>query len=232
VGIQKRFIAFLIIIAALAACSSPKELEDPPIITSASYQHALYNGRPQPIEASAAKDDVPPFIITYFPSEEALLKNEGGSVEAPGEVGDYYVRIERPAGNGYGRGPNIKVEYHIQRALVTISAEDRQEFVYDGKPKPANASTDAPVELEIAYYAHNGTGQPLNAPPVNRGQYLALVSFAGNERYMAASKAINLIINHLPWRRGVHRAKRKGSDPLFGGDLRSARWAQQITDNS
>jgi hypothetical protein len=110
--------ALLFIIAALtAACSSQKELKDPPIITSASYQHTLYNGKAQAIEAKAAKDDTAPFIVTYFPSEEALLKNEGGSLEAPREVGDYYVRIERPAGNGYKQGRNITVEYHIQKAL-------------------------------------------------------------------------------------------------------------------
>jgi hypothetical protein len=114
-----RFNASIIIIAALTACSSQKELNDPPIITSASYQHTLYNGKPQPIEAKAAKDNTAPFIVTYFPSEEALLKNEGGSLEAPGEVGVYYARIERPAGNGYRRGPDIKVEYHIQKALRT-----------------------------------------------------------------------------------------------------------------
>jgi hypothetical protein len=183
--------------AALAGCSSERgaALEEAPIISSASYQHALYNGRPQPIEARAAKDNVPPFIITYFPSEEALLKNEGGSVEAPGEVGDYYARIERPAGNGYKQGQNIKVEYHIQRALVTINAESKQEFVYDGKPKSAVVSSDAPVELELVYYALNGGAeQPLDGPPVNLGQYKVLASFPGNSRYMGASTEIELVI--------------------------------------
>jgi hypothetical protein len=115
---MKKLPLLLVIAVLTASCSSQRELEDPPIITSASYQHTLYNGRPQPIDAQAAKDDVPPFIITYFPSEEALLKNEGGSFEVPSEVGDYYVRIERPAGNGYRQGPDIKVEYHIQKALI------------------------------------------------------------------------------------------------------------------
>jgi hypothetical protein len=192
-------------VLAAAGCLSQKEPEEPPIITSATYQHTLYNGRPQPIEAQAAKGDVPPFIITYFASEEALLKNEGGSAEVPGEVGDYFVRIERPGGNGYKQGPSIKVEYHIQRALIIINAEDRQEFVYDGKPKAAAASTDAPVELDIAYYTADGgsntaytnsntASKSLDGPPVNRGQYRALVSFAGNGRYMGASKEIELVI--------------------------------------
>jgi hypothetical protein len=176
--------------------------EDAPIITSATYQHTLYNGRSQPIEARAAKDDVPPFIITYFNSEDALLKNEGGSREVPSEVGDYYVRIERPSGNGYREGPAVKVEYHIQKALVVLGAEDRQEFVYDGTPKSAAVSIDAPVELGISYYAANagsnnvseGRGAALSGPPVNRGHYRVLVSFAGNAQYMGASKEIELVI--------------------------------------
>jgi hypothetical protein len=65
---MKRLPLLLIIAILAAACSSQKELADPPIITSASYQHTLYNGRPQPIDAQAAKDDAPPCIITYFPS--------------------------------------------------------------------------------------------------------------------------------------------------------------------
>jgi len=110
--------------AVLGACQSEKvpALEDPaadpPIITSASHQHTLYNGRSQPIEAQAAKDDVEPFVITYYHSEDALLRNEGGFSEAPVEVGTYFAKIERPAGKGYRAGPPVKVEYHIQKALV------------------------------------------------------------------------------------------------------------------
>jgi hypothetical protein len=114
---------FLVMIAGLlSACvgnSKAKiaELDDPPIITSASYQHTLYNGQRQPIDARAAKDDVPPLVITYFHSEENLLQNVGGTTEAPSDVGTYFAKIERPAGNGYREGPSIKVEYHIQKPL-------------------------------------------------------------------------------------------------------------------
>jgi hypothetical protein len=114
----------VLLLAVLGTCQSEEVSAlddpalDPPIITSASHQHTLYNGRPQPIEAQAAKDDVTPFVITYYYSEEALLRNEGGFSEAPVEVGTYFVKIERPAGNGYRAGPPVKVEYHIQKALV------------------------------------------------------------------------------------------------------------------
>ncbi|MDR2303763.1 MAG: hypothetical protein LBE10_04165 [Treponema sp.] len=185
----------VISLAVLTACSLQKEAEEAPIITSASYQHTLYNGKPQPIEAKAAKGDVPPFIITYFSSEEALLENKDGTTEAPREVGNYFIRIERPAGNGYRQGQSIKVEYHIQKALITISAEEKQEFAYDGKPKTAAASADLPVELNIEYYtAGSGNAAILDGPPVMRGQYRVLISFAGNEHYMGASKEIELVI--------------------------------------
>jgi len=63
---------------------------------------------------------LPPPVITYFRSEEDLHADRNGSSEPPVEVGDYYVRIRRPAGNGYKAGNDITVEYHIQKALVTI----------------------------------------------------------------------------------------------------------------
>jgi hypothetical protein len=114
------FLPIAVLLVVFGACQSEKvpTLEDPPIITSASYQHTLYNGKPQPIEARAAKEDVPPLIITYYLSEEALLRNEGGFSEAPSEIGTYFVKIERPSGSRYRAGPPVKVEYHIQKPLV------------------------------------------------------------------------------------------------------------------
>jgi hypothetical protein len=100
-------------IFAFAACQSKQA----PIITSASMQHTLYNGKEQPIEAKAAKDDIRPLEVTYFMSEEDLLADRNGTTQAPSEVGYYYVRIRRPAGNGYMAGRDITVEYHIQKAL-------------------------------------------------------------------------------------------------------------------
>jgi hypothetical protein len=198
-----------VLTAALSAflfftsCSTQKEQEEPPIITSATYQHTQYNGRNQPVEVNAAKDDVPPFVITYFTSEKNLEKDEGGLAEAPVDVGDYYVRIERPAGNGYKQGKNIKIEYHIQKAFISIIAEPVQRFVYDGKPKEAAARAEPPLDLAVNYFAagnsaaNNQTGngsQAPAAPPVERGQYRALISFSGNARYMGASKEIELRI--------------------------------------
>jgi hypothetical protein len=173
------------------ACSSKQALHDPPIITSATHQHTLYNGRGQPIEAKASKEGAPSPLITYFRSEDDLHADRNGSSEAPTEVGVYYVRIRRPAGNGYKAGKDITVEYHLQRALVTISAEARQEFAYDGKPKAVVFSVDQNIEPDVAYYR---TGALLNGPPVERGVYRAVISHTANTHYMGASKEIELVI--------------------------------------
>jgi hypothetical protein len=106
------------LLAAALSCTLQKKaaLLDPPIITSASYQHTLYNGRGQDIEAEAAKEDAPR-TVTYYTSAEDYETGANGFSEAPSAVGVYYARIRRPAGNGYREGPDIKVEYHIQKAL-------------------------------------------------------------------------------------------------------------------
>jgi hypothetical protein len=188
--------AALALAAAFAACTSRQALEDPPIITSATHQHTLYNGRGQPIEATAAKEGAPPVVITYFRSEEDLHADRNGSSEAPAEVGDYYVRIRRPAGNGYRAGKDITVEYHIQKALVTITAEARQEFAYNGNPKEVVFSVDQKVEPGVVYY-HSASamlGFPLSEPPAERGVYLAVISWTGDAHYMGASKEVELVI--------------------------------------
>jgi hypothetical protein len=169
------------------------DLADPPIITSATYQHTLYNGRPQAIEVRAAKEDAPPFVIRYFPSEAALYNDEGGVCEPPVDVGGYYVRIRRPAGNGYKAGPDIKVEYYIQKAFLPVSAAEQQEFSYDGAPKPACA--EAPVELSFRYYPAEAPQFPLHGPPVESGRYRVLVFYPGDSRYMSFSKELELIIS-------------------------------------
>jgi hypothetical protein len=186
-----RLILLIAIIVFVVSCKTPKELEDPPIITSATYQHTLYNGQPQPIDATAAKD-VSPFVITYFRSEDDLLNNSGGTAEVPREVGAYYARIERPAGKGYREGKPVKVEYYIQKTFVPIEAEPRQEFNYDGTPKAALVRS--PVTLAISYYNEAAPQVLLAGPPVERGRYRAAVSYPGDERYMGASRDIELVI--------------------------------------
>ncbi|MFP3040676.1 hypothetical protein LQZ19_02530 [Treponema primitia] len=210
----KRFaliISLTSIFLIAAACTGTKAIgsaaapEDPPIITSATYQHNLYNGKPQPIEAAAAKAGAAPFIITYYPSLEALEKDEGGTTETPSAVGDYYVRIERPAGNGYARGRDIPVEYHIQKAFVTITAEEKQTAVYDGQPKTVKAAADVPVDLVFTYFPSEtarrqgvaGNGQPSggsNQAPVEAGVYYVVVSFPGDRNYRDAAKDVELAI--------------------------------------
>ena len=195
---NKILTTFIVTVAALSftACTSRQALEDAPIITSATHQHTLYNGRGQPIEAVAAKEGAPSPVITYFRSEEDLHADRNGSSEPPAEVGNYYVRIRRPAGKGYRAGKDITVEYHIQKALVTITAGDRQEFAYDGSPKAIVFSVDQNVELDVAYYhaASAMRGFPLSEPPTERGVYRAVISWSGDAHYMGASKEVELAI--------------------------------------
>jgi hypothetical protein len=168
-------------------------LEEAPIITSATYQHTQYNGCGQAVEVIAAKDDAPPFIVTYFRSEADLEQNRDGSAEPPLEVGDYYARVERPAGNGYRQGNNIKIEYHIQKAFISVIAEPVQRFIYDGRHKEIIARTEPPVEppLVVSYFtAGDSSGKAFGSPPRERGQYRVTVVFPGNERYMGASTEI------------------------------------------
>jgi len=187
---------FAAIVLALAACTSKQALEDAPIITSATHQHTLYNGRGQPVEAIASKQGAPTPVITYFRSEEDLHADRNGSSFAPAEVGDYFVRIRRPAGNGYRAGNDITVEYHIQKALVTITAEDRQEFAYNGRPKAVVFSVDQSVEPGVEYYHAASTmrGFPFNEPPAERGVYRVLISWTGDAHYMGASKEVEMVI--------------------------------------
>jgi hypothetical protein len=193
-----RLVVSLLVILIINSCASRvSEPEEPPIITSATYQHTQYNGRGQPVEVRAAKDDVPPFVVTYFSSEENLERNENGTAEAPAEVGDYYVRVERPAGNGYKQGKRIKIEYHVQKAFIVITADPVQRFVYDGKPKEALVRAEPPVDLAASYFAagHLAAGSgALAAPPVEKGRYRVVIAFSGNARYMGASTEIELLI--------------------------------------
>jgi len=201
---QNKFYSFFclctVFVLAFAACTSKQALEDAPIITSATHQHTLYNGKRQPIEAIAAKEGAPPVVITYFRSEEDLHAGRNGSSEPPVEVGDYHVRVRRPAGNGYRAGNDITIEYHIQKVMVTITAEERQEFVYDGSPKAIVFSVDQNVEPGVVYYhaASHATpsmrGFPLSEPPTEPGVYLAAILWNGDAHHMGASKEVTLVI--------------------------------------
>jgi hypothetical protein len=191
---------FLVLVTCFAACRTRESLADElaaaPIITSATYQHTLYTGKSQPIDAKTARPGAS-LIITYFFSKDALERNEGGTREAPSAVGAYYTRIERPAGNGYAAGPDVAVEYYIQKAFVTIYTEEKQRAAYDGQPKSVSASADVPVPLDIRYYPAGDarkSGAPLNGPPTEAGVYHVTVSFPGDENYRPAAKDIEFSI--------------------------------------
>ena len=188
-------VSIAVSLAGVSCAAGKRGLADAPIITSATYQHTQYNGRNQPVEVKAAKEDAAPFVITYFRSEEDLERGVNGNVEPPAEVGDYYVRIERPEGNGYRLGNPIKIEYHVQKAFITIAAEPVQRFLYDGEPKEIKAAAEPPVDppLVFSYFAQGDTAA-LPSPPAEKGVYRVAAAFPGNERYLGASRDIALWI--------------------------------------
>jgi hypothetical protein len=185
-------IIFFIAVPLVFSCQREKEA---PIITSATYQHSQYNGQAQPVEVTTAAEDAPRPVITYFVSEADFERGVNGDSAAPESIGTYYVRIERPAGNGYKQGKPVKIEYNIQKAFISIVADPVQRSSYDGSPKAAVAVTE-PAEgppLEF-YYFDRDSGVPLAAPPAAKGSYLVNIVFPGSDRYMGASKEIELLI--------------------------------------
>jgi hypothetical protein len=191
--VKRLKIMFFITVSLFSSCLKEKEA---PIITSATYQHSQYNGRAQPVEVKTAKEDAPYPVITYFGSEIDFEQGFNGESSAPVDIGTYYVRIERPAGNGYKQGMPIKIEYNIQKAFISIIADPVQRFAYDGRPKEAVARTEPPEEppLEFSYFDTDSGVPPIAAPPAAKGNYRVNIVFHGNNRYMGASKEIELRI--------------------------------------
>ena len=181
-----------ITVPLLFSCLKEKEA---PIITSATYQHSQYNGQAQPVEVTMAAEDAMSPVITYFVSETDFEQGGNGERAAPEGIGTYYVRIERPAGNGYKQGSPVKIEYNIQKAFISIVADPVQRLVYDGSPKEAAAVTEPPEmpPLEFSYF-ENDSGVLLATPPSAKGSYRVNIVFHGNDRYMGASKEIELRI--------------------------------------
>jgi hypothetical protein len=194
----------------------PKTL---PPFTSPLYQETVYNGKPQPIEAAAASEDVPDMIAVYYPSEDARRIDDAGTLEAPVNAGVYYVKILRPGGNGYDRGEDVMAEYHINKAEVRIIADSRQSAAYNGDPKRVTASAEPPVPLSFSYYpapevretavrallepggdTRSGFSAALRGlrrverAPIEQGTYYAVVYFSGDENYNLAYKEIDFTI--------------------------------------
>jgi hypothetical protein len=198
----------------LVSCVSPGKAAVPvippeapgeaPPVTVPAYQEVFYNGEAQPIDTAGAGEAS--LRLTYFPSEESLLGGEGGSAEAPSEVGRYFVKVQQP-GEGFQEGRELVVEYRIQKAPVNIIARAVQEFRRDGREKPVAARADAPVPLTILYYDADRRGTQaqtrgpgaafslaLPGPPSAPGHYLVRISFPGDSHYLAALKDVQLII--------------------------------------
>jgi hypothetical protein len=199
----------------LFACASTTGgLKKAPDVEVPLRQSAVYSGESQPISIHISEEDAP-LVITYFDSLEALEQEKDAKSEAPVEGGLYYVRIERPEGNGYDAGDSLIVEYRIEPKEVYIIAEDRQEAIYDGNPKRIKAAADAPVPLSYSYFpnresmltvfrraevqSERRSNVPrgytrVERPPIEPGTYYVLVYYNGDRNYQSVSKEIGFTI--------------------------------------
>jgi hypothetical protein len=213
---------------SLAACktlgdesddgTTVESLKSAPEIVSPLYQEAIYNGRPQPIEAKAEIDA--PLQVIYYPSAAARWFDEDGYDYAPVETGVYYARIKRPSWNGYDRGEDVDVEYHIKKATVEIIADEGQNAAYNGDPKRVIASAEPDVPLSFSYYpnanvaraAIRALAQPdadtrsgisaalsglkrVERAPIEQGVYYVVVYFPGDDNYHLAYKEVKFTID-------------------------------------
>jgi hypothetical protein len=210
---------------SLAACKTldgddevvGEPLKPPPEIVSPLYQEAVYNGRPQPIEARADIDV--PLEVIYYPSPTARYFDEEGYDDAPVNAGVYYAKIRWPSRNGYAQGEDVDVEYHIKKATVEIIAEESQSAVYNGDPKRVTASAEPAVSLSFSYYpnadvagaAIRALAQPgtdtqsgvsvalrglkrVERSPIEQGIYYVVVYFSGDNNYYLAYRQIKFTI--------------------------------------
>jgi hypothetical protein len=205
-----RFILFWAVpVSLLPACLSGSAAKEPQFI-SELYQRAVYNGLPQPVEARFTVDISP--ALVYFNSMEDLEQNRGGFPRAPSDSGLYYVRVENPS--ALNDEAEIIIEYFIDRAPITIIAEEKQEALYNGDPKRIKAEADAPVQLSTSYFlnpeARSAASLPdtqaeqrsaalrgykrVERPPIEPGTYYVNVYYDGDKNYAPALKEIEFTI--------------------------------------
>ena len=203
----------LLLFFTVLCCRTTGGLQGTPGIISELYQSTVYTGDPQAPEVRTAKAGVP-LVLTYFEFLEELEKGEKGRGEPPVDAGLYYVRIERPEGNGYAAGQDVIMKFRIEQREVHIFADDIQEAFYDGNSKRVKAGADAPVRISIAYFPSPQARQAVTRadtrpeqrsaalkglirverPPVEPGTYYVAVYYGGSRNYRPAAKEIEFTI--------------------------------------
>ncbi|MDR1428870.1 MAG: hypothetical protein LBI85_01150 [Spirochaetaceae bacterium] len=188
----------------LGSCGSVDTAKDVPPLTVPAYQETVYTGNPQPIDVQGT----PSLELCYFSSMEALGRDEDGSGDAPFAAGVYYVRVRRA---GASPADDLIVEYHIEKAPVTIMAEPVQEAVYNGSPKSVTAASEPPLGLRAVYYPTRAAREAAaNSPaaseilrgftrveraPIEPGTYYVTVYYPGDANYRYAKLDIELTIH-------------------------------------
>ncbi|GHV95665.1 hypothetical protein AGMMS50293_19850 [Spirochaetia bacterium] len=187
-------------------------LRKAPAVAADLFQSTVYNGEPQEVELRVREDA--PLVVTYFDSREALEQGTGGTIETPVEAGLYFVLVERPEGSGFAAGQDLVIEFCIERKALRITADSRQETLYDGSAKRVKAEADAPVLLSASYFpsaearqaATRTDVQPeqrsaalrgftrVEHSPKEPGTYYVTVYYPGDKNYLPASKEIEFTI--------------------------------------
>jgi hypothetical protein len=209
---NKVAIAIAVVVAVISCKTAGGGLRRAPDVAADLFQSTVYNGEPQGVELRV-RDDAP-LVVTYFDSQEALEQGAGGTVETPVDAGLYFVRVERPEGGGYAEGQDIVIEFRIERKALRITAENKQEALYDGSAKRVKAEADAPVLLSASYFptaearqaATRVDVQPeqrsaalrgftrVEHAPKEPGTYYVTVYYPGDNNYLPASKEIEFTI--------------------------------------
>jgi hypothetical protein len=178
----------LVCAALYTGCGKGREasLEDPPLITSATCQHTLYNGKPQPIEAKAEREGAPLAIKGELlpKTQESMVKMIVTRIEPENITVFDSLSINLPKGmnvfigeNGTGKTHLLKLLYSAcQAALVRKTA-----IGFDVKI----ARTFKPDELSLRrIVGREGRGNKTASIKVYSGeQCLSLVFDAKNVKF-------------------------------------------------
>ena len=137
-----------------------------------------YNGESQTIVATLSNGATP--TITYNTTDG----------NAPVDAGEYTAVVSY-VGDENNEGITDKtVNIIIKKVQVTLITSTDIEVTYDGKSHAVSATLSNYAEPTIVYDTEDGKA------PVNAGEYVATISYAGDKNHEAVSTVkVDIIIN-------------------------------------
>jgi hypothetical protein len=119
----------------------------PPLVVR-SPQVTVFNGEPQPFSINYGGN----IELVYFPSVITRREGSGGSLMAPVQAGDYYIRLRRYNENRDDIIEEIFAELRILKRPVRIITAAFQEAFFDGNPKRIEARAEPELQIFVTYY--------------------------------------------------------------------------------